>query len=387
MVLYVCEKCGKEFTHKNDWRRHQKIKSNCIEKSYYHKNGNNQNSDPPPQNMVRWGGPDPVDIRGIRGSNGNIGPFHYHQTLPKTQTTTLGTMVHYHDGNKSDKNRPNLRANQLLPLTINGSGVPENKNDSTIKCSYCGRQLKNRFSLKRHLRTCNQAPLTIEHLDEIKTTLRNELQKNKSNDPISITTNTINQNQTNIQNNIIVVNGSERHIRKFGNEDIHHITDEILSKAIECPQTGILKLIQQIHFNKNTPQNQNIAMTNKRDPYLEVFNGEQWEKQDKKIAIQNMITAKKDIMDDFIEERTEKNLLSGFIKDNYERFSEMLDTYVRESLTDYDDNMKYRIARNCQKLYRQLFKQAEIMLINNIKNKKDLENFEKDPIKFLENLD
>jgi actin-related protein len=42
-------------------------------------------------------------------------------------------------------------------------------------------------------------------------------------------------------------------------------------------------------------------------------------KQDKKIAIQNII------MDDYVEEKTEKNLISNFIKDNYENFSEMLD--------------------------------------------------------------
>jgi len=104
-------------------------------------------------------------------------------------------------------------------------------------------------------------------------------------------------------------------------------------------------------------------MTNKKDPYLEVFNGEKWEKQDKKIAIQNMITTKKDIMDDYFDEQVEKNIISTFIKKNYETFSDMLDNYVRESLTDYDDNIKSRVVRKCLRLYREICKQAELLLV------------------------
>ena len=48
-----------------------------------------------------------------------------------------------------------------------------------------------------------------------------------------------------------------------------------------------------------------IQIKNKKEPYIDIFNGKKLEKQDKKTAIQNIITTKKDIMDDFVEEYDE----------------------------------------------------------------------------------
>jgi hypothetical protein len=89
-----------------------------------------------------------------------------------------------------------------------------------------------------------------------------------------------------------------------------------------------------------------------------------------------MITTKKDIMDDYFDEQVEKNLLSTFIKTSYETFSKMLDDYIRTSLNNYDESIKNRIISKCRRLYKELFKQAELIMINNHNHKLALKSAE-----------
>jgi len=82
-------------------------------------------------------------------------------------------------------------------------------------------------------------------------------------------------------------------------------------------------------------------MTNKKDPYLEVFNGEKWEKQDKKIAIQNMITTKKDIMDDYFDEQVEKNIISTFIKITKSPLEKFLKVFMKVLMIQIKYRMRF----------------------------------------------
>ena len=81
--------------------------------------------------------------------------------------------------------------------------------------------------------------------------------------------NTVNNTQ-NIQNIIVM---DKINLREFGKEDLDHITDEVMNKAIKYPQAGILNLIRKIHFNNTMPQNQNINILSKKEQFIEIFNG------------------------------------------------------------------------------------------------------------------
>lgn len=374
MVTYTCEKCLKIFRHKNDYNKHLNRKFRCFQKDDYVNPGI---PEVPNGGVPVWEQNGTFDFSISSKNRDSIAissNFDYHKSLPKSK---LGENSHYHTGNKTggapSKNAKISTEKPALHNTINDT-FSKNKNETiTYKCSYCGKQLKYRKTLNRHMKNCSLCPMTKSDISTIETVVEKKVQNKMKKNITNITNNTNNIHNTQNINNIIVIDGKEQ-LREFGKEDLAQITEDILNKAIHCPQLGILKLIKQIHFNKEIPQNQNINISNKKESFVEIFNGKEWEKQDKKIAIQNMITSKKDIMDDYVEEKTEKNLLSRFIKDNYEQFSEMLDKYVRESLNQYDDQIKTRIARNCQKLYLEIFKQAELILINNMKARKSLEN-------------
>jgi hypothetical protein len=360
MVTYSCTKCQKLFNHKSDFLKHQNRKFKCFQNDDYHENGIKSNFDNNVLKMVpnpeknRLSSEGKYEIRDLSGKN------DYHKTLPSQKNEKNED---YQNGNEKPNEVGITSKNGSLPPTIKSKkGVIENEK-ATISCKYCDKKVQTKSSLNRHFKICKLKPITLSDLPSIESSIKNKINEQLltvNNNYSKVINNTVNNTQ-NIQNIIVM---DKINLREFGKEDLDHITDEVMNKVIKYPQAGILNLIREIHFNDTMPQNQNINILSKKEQFIEIFNGKEWKKQDKKTAIQNIITSKKDIMDDYVEEKTEKNLISNFIKDNYENFSEMLDNYIRESLGHYDEQIKTNIAKKCQKLYKEIFNQAELVLFD-----------------------
>jgi hypothetical protein len=361
MVIYNCPKCLKAFTHKSDFSKHQNRKYECFEKGDYHANGIKTTFDNRVLDMIVSNEKN-RPLSDSKDEKGDLSDkIHYHKTLPcqKNQKNQ-----DYHNGNTTPNEVGFIPKIDPLPTTKKTKKNLTKVENPTIICKYCEKKVQTKSSLNRHLNICKLKPITISDLPSIESSIKKKIDEqlmNCNTNYSKIINNTVNNTQ-NIQNNIIVMD--KINLREFGKEDLDHITDEIMNRAIKYPQTGILNLIREIHFNDTMPQNQNINILNKKEQFIEIYNGKEWKKQDKKTAIQNIITSKKDIMDDYVEEKTEKNLISNFIKDNYENFSEMLDNYIRESLGHYDEQIKTNIAKKCQKLYKEIFNQAELVLFD-----------------------
>jgi hypothetical protein len=361
MVTYSCTKCQKLFNHKSDYLKHQNRKYKCFENDDYHENGIKSTFENSVLKMI----PNNEKNRLLSDSkleNRDLsGKINYHKTLPYQKNEKNGD---YHNGNEKPKEVGIYSKMEALPLTIKTKKNVIMVEKPTISCKYCDRKVQTKSSLNRHFKICKLKPITISDLPSIELSIKKKIDEQlltiNNNYSKVINNNTIHNTQ-NIQNIIVM---DKINLREFGKEDLDHITDEVMNKVIKYPQAGILNLIREIHFNDTMPQNQNINILSKKEQFIEIFNGKEWKKQDKKTAIQNIITSKKDIMDDYVEEKTEKNLISNFIKDNYENFSEMLDNYIRESLGHYDEQIKTNIAKKCQRLYKEIFNQAELVLFD-----------------------
>ena len=362
MVTYNCPKCQKMFSHKSDFLKHQNRKFKCFQNGDYHDDDIKSTFENSVLKMVtsnennRLLSDSKPEIRDLSDK------IDYHKTLPCQKNEKNED---YHNGNQKPTEVGFSSKNGILPSTIKSKKNTANTEKATISCKYCDKKVQTKSSLNRHFKICKLKPITISDLPSIESSIKNKINEQLmtvNNNYSKVINNTVNNTQ-NIQNIIVM---DKINLREFGKEDLDHITDELMNKAIKYPQTGILNLIREIHFNDTMPQNQNINILNKKEQFIEIFNGKEWKKQDKKIAIQNIITSKKDIMDDYVEEKTEKNLISNFIKDNYENFSEMLDNYIRESLGHYDEQIKTNIAKKCQKLYKEIFNQAELVLFDYI---------------------
>ena len=361
MVTYSCTKCHKSFNHKSDFLKHQNRKFKCFENDDYHENGIKSTFENSVLKMVpnneknRLLSEEKPKIRDLSGK------IDHHKTLPYQKNEKNEV---YHNGNEKPKEVGIYSKNEILPSTIKSKKCPIKVEKETISCKYCDKKVQTKSSLNRHFKICKLKPITISDLPSIESSIKKKIDEQLltvNNNYSKVINNNVINNTQNIQNIIVM---DKINLREFGKEDLDHITDEVMNKAIKYPQAGILNLIREIHFNDTMPQNQNINILNKKEQFIEIFNGKEWKKQDKKTAIQNIITSKKDIMDDYVEEKTEKNLISNFIKDNYENFSEMLDNYIRESLGHYDEQIKTNIAKKCQKLYKEIFNQAELVLFD-----------------------
>ena len=149
------------------------------------------------------------------------------------------------------------------------------------------------------------------------------------------TTNTNSHNTTINQQNIILNN--------FGEENIEHLTDSFFKKLIEQgPIQSIPKLIEKTHFDKTHPENKNLKITNKKEPYIHVYKNRKWQLSDKKETIKKLIDKNFFTIDDKYE-TTIKNKLSNQKKKIY---------------TNYRDKME-------EEQHPEVKKKTELVLLNN----------------------
>lgn len=185
------------------------------------------------------------------------------------------------------------------------------------------------------------------------------------------------EDNRNIQNNL-VINERDVRINAFGKENLEAVTEEFMDEVVNDPERGIVRLIKFIHFNPELPENRNVIIKNKKDPFFNVFNGKKWEKQSKDETIHNLLTTKKDIMDDHYEQMEERNVVSFFLRDNYGDFSGFLDPMLNMEFEKQIKRiaMKYtdeKSSKECEKLYKMLYNQV----IFGILEDHDVKNMEK----------
>jgi hypothetical protein len=138
--------------------------------------------------------------------------------------------------------------------------------------------------------------------------------------------NTNSLNTTNNNNTIIINN--------YGEEDTKYITSDFILKLLKNkPFKAIPEMIKHTHFNKEHPENQNIRITNKKEPYVKIRKDNKWELQDRKNTITDLIDKQHiKISDEKVEEQIEKHCTSqekiNIIRCN-EKYEEEEDDYMK----------------------------------------------------------
>jgi hypothetical protein len=92
--------------------------------------------------------------------------------------------------------------------------------------------------------------------------------------------NPVNITQNITTNNILVLNN-------FGNESITHLTKEFLDRCLEYHQKSIVNVIDNIHFNDEVPQNQNIKLIDQNS--IGTYVNGLWERCDKNQVLDDLI--------------------------------------------------------------------------------------------------
>mgnify|MGYP001263654609 CR=1 FL=1 len=242
--------------------------------------------------------------------------------------------------------------NHNIIISENSAKIDDNEN-KIHECSKCLKSFTCYQNRWRHEQKCKQTDnemyeKLVSKLDSFTETQRikdeefkkkeeqwdterKELYKmieNVAKDNAKTINNTLNQN--------IIINS-------HGEEDLKYITGDYLTELLKIPYNSVPTLVKQIHFHPHHPENQNIKITNKKLPYIQVFKNNQWQLKDKREVIGNIVDCSVRILGEHLEE--------------YETLNPQQKYRFNEFKTKYDENNK--------NLEKKLVKDTELCLINN----------------------
>ena len=87
---------------------------------------------------------------------------------------------------------------------------------------------------------------------------------------------------------------------------ISHITENFKDQMLKIPFIAIPKMIEEVHFSDKKPENKNIKLTNKKENYVKVYQGDKWIFKDRKATIKQLMDEKYTIIDTHYEESKEE---------------------------------------------------------------------------------
>ena len=187
-----------------------------------------------------------------------------------------------HLRNINDSLIPMVMTTNDHEMTTNDHKMTTNDHKMTTKnlkysCDFCDSSFSTKPHKRRHeLHFCKEnisiKDKKIKTLEKEKKKLEKEI--GKLIDKVG--------NVTNNTNNIIVVNN-------YGKENTDYLTVEKIKKLLNRPYDSVQELIKMLHFNSEHPENHNIKITNKKEPYALVWNDPIWELRKKKSVVKDIV--------------------------------------------------------------------------------------------------
>jgi hypothetical protein len=177
-----------------------------------------------------------------------------------------------------------------------------------------------------------------EDMEKIRTTLKI---MESSFPMVSNTVNNMNINNGIVNNNIILVG--------YGNEDMSKLSKLEILNAIQNGYESTVKLTGALHFNPKYPEYHNVYISNMKDKYAMMFDGEKW-----------ILVTKEDLIDKIYGDK------KNYIEENLEEFIGSLLPSRKRALdrwlaTDDNDTKVKRIKDNIKLL---LYNEKQIVIDN-----------------------
>ena len=236
-----------------------------------------------------------------------------------------------------DSLQNNSKSLQNISESLQNNSKSLHFEHNKIICEYCLRTYTRKDNLTKHLKICKKKKeaeiLSMTQNNEIKELKgmveKLLIEKSQYSNP------TVNNTDNSTTINVISLNN-------YGSEDTQYITKEYLMGLLEKPFKSIPELIKYTHFNKEHPENQNIKLPNKKEPYVKILKDNKWQLVDRKDTINDLIDQKHSILNNI----DIKSKFKGTVKDRIETFN---DKYLNDD----------------KELVNKLYKDSELVLINN----------------------
>ena len=182
---------------------------------------------------------------------------------------------------KTKKHNKNVSNNETNMVMTTNDHKMTTKN-LKYSCDFCDTSFSSKPHKRRHeLHFCKEnnsiMSTKIKTLEKEKKKLEKQIEKMI--DKVGTVNNTTNNNNT---QNIIVVNN-------YGKENTDYLTFEKIKKLLDRPYDSVQELIKMLHFDVNHPENHNVKITNKKEPYALVWNDPIWELRKKKSVVKDLV--------------------------------------------------------------------------------------------------
>ncbi len=199
------------------------------------------------------------------------------------------------------------KGNYMSHINRKSSCIKENNSENEFFCVNCNKNFIHKGSYYNHVKKCKEK--------------KNSSENNYINNILNKTSIETLNNYTNITNNL-KVEGNVKLV-KFGDEDLSFIKDDVYKKILNSGFKSIPNLVEQIHFNPLLENNQNIYISNMKNSFVLVYDGEKWEVKDRDDVIEEIMYSKTDHLlekfDDLIEDLPPKAI------NKFQRFIEKKD--------------------------------------------------------------
>ena len=244
------------------------------------------------------------------------------------------------------------------------------------KCENCGKEFKTSSGKCKHKKKCLVNPIIIEKKENDKLKEELEFVKNEKDKKVSkrkelekqVEQLLLEKTRINQENHIGVINNDNSQntniniVFNFGEENVEYLLkdENFIKKCIESPINSIHKYLDNVHFNKEHPENRNIKMTNLLGPYMDYIKEGKWNKIEKNILIPKMIDKSIGTIDDIIDKKKEEINNKEDSDDDIDYGVEDSDDDIDYSVEDSDDDIIEEIDDKKWKVYKSEIKKKKI---------------------------
>jgi len=206
-----------------------------------------------------------------------------------------------------------------------------------FKCQYCDKISSRKDNLSRHEKICKKN-ISNEY---------NELKKEIEILKQQINKKNIIKKQINNINNGTIIN-----INNFSKDNIEYISEDFIKKMFnhflfeDEHKLAIPKLIENLKFNPNHRENNNVKITNMRSKTCLKYNDEKWSTVDKEELINEMFKIGANLFLKFYKEKN--GLLSEDMKLCYNEFKQACkaDTTLTDEIKERIQKIAYIYTKN-----------------------------------------
>ena len=162
--------------------------------------------------------------------------------------------------------------------------------------------------------------------------------------------NTQNSNNNTNSNNTVNIQ-----LVAFGKEDLNKVvSDNVCKKLIDRGFKSIETLIEYIHFNENKPEFHNCYISNYRDKYAVVYDGNTW----------NLVDTH-DVVDDLTDTKQE------FLEIKFNELGDMLNENTKTKFNRFIDQKDDKKVKDSQKKNIKLILYNKRDIVKNTRKKKE----------------